>query len=197
VLVSSTDKHSIAELPSTGFSPVDIRRAAMDLLARREHSFEELVNKLFTKFSRKLTASLPESGGSLFNSRPTSSPEKSTDVSILNEVIKALIDQQVTLLANENLQSDERFVEAFINGRKSQGKGPVRIRNELEQKHLDSHLIETYLDECDEEWFELAKQVYAKKFGRKAAADYQEKAKRFRFMQYRGFPYQLLQSIII
>jgi len=94
------------------------------------------------------------------------------------------------------LQSDERFVESFINGRKTQGKGPLRIRQELEQRRVSSELIEAYLDESDEQWQELARQVYQRKYGFADAVAYQEKSKRLRFMQYRGFSLGIIFSLI-
>ena len=133
--------------------PVDIRRAAMDLLARREYAFHELVDKLSTKFLRYSNYGYAVEKTSLLE----------------------LIFDQMLILRKENLQSDKRYVESFINGRKSQGKGPVRIRRELEQKQIDSQLINDYLNEVSEEWESLARQVYLKKFGQGEPKNYQEK----------------------
>ncbi len=151
----------------------------MDLLARREHSFHELYAKLRRKF-----------------------PSNSTSADIENNDDAAceldnLIKQQCLQLAEENLQSDERFVESFINGRKAKGKGPLRIRQELEQKKIDADLLSIYLDDSDAEWECLAAEVYRRKFGDRRAGSYQEKTKRLRFMQYRGFSYELLAKLVI
>ncbi|ARN76218.1 regulatory protein RecX [Oceanicoccus sagamiensis] len=154
--------------------PVDIRRAAMDLLARREHAFQELVNKLSTKFLRYADY------GYSFD----------------KECLMELIADQIFTLKNENLQSDERFVESFINGRKSSGKGPLRIRRELEQKQVSSALINTYLEAVADEWHGLAQEVYLKKFGGQESKDFKEKAKRSRFLVYRGFSHELVRSIV-
>ncbi len=154
--------------------PVDIRRAAMDLLARREHAFQELVNKLSTKFLRYTDYGYSFEKESLFE----------------------LIADQVFTLKNENLQSDERYVESFINGRKSSGKGPLRIRRELEQKQVSAFLIDTYLEAVVDEWRDLAQATYLKKFGEDQSKDYKEQAKRTRFMVYRGFPHDLVRSIV-
>jgi regulatory protein len=154
--------------------PVDVRRAAMDLLARREHAFQELVDKLSTKFIRY------------------------TDYgySIEKESLIELISSQILILKVENLQSADRFVESFINGRISQGKGPRRIRSELEQRRVSSDLVADYLDEDNEQWQQLAEDVYYRKFSGKPISSYQEKAKRLRFMLYRGFPHSFLRSLI-
>ena len=153
----------------------------MDLLARREHSFQELHAKLRNKFLNNFNNAFAD------NPRP-----EPTDV----ENFEVLIEQQLLLLKEENLQSDERFVESFINGRKASGKGPLRIRQELEQKKVCPDLISTYLDDISDEWENIALDVYQRKFGRHQSSNYQEKAKRLRFMQYRGFGYELLSRVV-
>ena len=168
------DDEASALVKRKTIKPMDIRRAAMDLLARREHAFQELVNKLSTKFLRCSDYGYAIEKASLLE----------------------LIFDQILILKNENLQSDERYVESFINGRKSQGKGPIRIRRELEQKQVSSQLINNYLNETSEEWESLARQVYLKKFGQGESKNYQEKTKRLRFLVYRGFPHELLRSIV-
>jgi regulatory protein len=150
--------------------PVDVRRAAMDFLARREHSFQELVGKLNRKFISR--------------------------DELHSERIQDLILDQVKQLSQENLQSDQRYVESFINGRKSQGKGPLRISQELERKGISADLIEDFLQPDDGFWLELAEQVYIKKFGHQEVADYQDKTKRMRFMQYRGFSYFHINDLV-
>ena len=59
----------------------DIRRSAMNLLARREHGFNELVLKLSQRFPKDRAV------------------------------------EQVDRLQKEGLQSDDRFVESFLNSR--------------------------------------------------------------------------------
>ena len=133
----------------------------MDLLSRREHSFAELIEKLFRRF-----------------------PDR--DVLV----------EQLTLLNNENLQSDERFVESFINSRKSRGKGPAMIRQELKQRGVDAELVACYLADDNHQWLEIATEAYLKKFGDKPVADQKDKAKRLRFMQYRGFSGDIIRKIV-
>ncbi|MEH6557288.1 MAG: regulatory protein RecX [Oceanicoccus sp.] len=154
---------------------LNIRRAAMDLLARREHAFHELVSKLSRKFSTFIN---------------------SDDCPLSPEEFNDAIVEQIAVLTEENLQSDERFVESFINGRKAQGKGPLRIRQELEQRRVSPELIEDYLDEYNEHWQDLARQVYLKKYGPGDVATYQEKSKRLRFMHYRGFSPGIIYPLV-
>ena len=139
-------------LDNTDTTPRDVRRAAMDLLARREHSRRELLEKLLRRYP-----------------------------------FEDIVCEQLDRLQSEGLLSDERFVESFVNYRTHSGKGPLRIKNELQQKGVSQSLIDAYLDVSDQHWSEQAALVLAKKFGNSKAATPAEKAKRARFLQYRGF----------
>lgn len=183
----------------------------MDLLARREHSAFELATKLARHFSklhiRKKRASthnssrsedlnihVPSSSTTQLESSRSSTASHELEEQSADE-LDALIHNQIALLAEENLQSDERFVESFINGRKSQGKGPLRIRRELEQKQIAAGIVANYLFDDDEQWALLAEEVYVKKYGRQSVNSYQERSKRLRFMVYRGFHQNLVYPL--
>lgn len=130
----------------------EIKHAALALLARREHSKQELFAKLSRKFS---------------------------DTS--------KIEQQLCDLAEKNLQSEERFVESFIRAKKSHGKGPKYIKQELRRRGISEYLVAAYIYENDDDWQELASEVYLKKFGTSPVADGKDRARRIRFMVSRGF----------
>lgn len=98
-----------------------------------------------------------------------------------------IAEEAVGRLAEEGLQSDQRFVQSFIQSRISQGKGPIRIVQELGQRGLPGGLVEQNLEDTDEDWTELAYQVRVKKFGNYRPDDFKEKARQMRFLQYRGF----------
>lgn len=99
----------------------------------------------------------------------------------------ALVEQVIEELAESNLQSDERFVESFLRARKSAGKGPVLIKHELKEKGISEYLIAAYVYDNDDEWRELAEEVYLKKYGDGDIEDLKDKGKRLRFMASRGF----------
>ncbi len=132
--------------------PLAARRKAMDLLARREHTRQELLEKL-----RK--AGFDE-----------------------NTALDAIEE-----LAREGLQNDRRFVEAFVQSRIRQGKGPMRIRADLSQRGIRDSVIHEVLSEADADWRTLATDVRCKKFGDEKPADLKDKARQMRFLQYRGF----------
>ncbi len=95
--------------------------------------------------------------------------------------------EAVVRLTDQGLQSDRRFVENFIQSRISQGKGPLRISQELGSRGLLAGLVDQILGDLDVDWPDLARQVRLKKFGAHLPDDFKEKARQMRFLQYRGF----------
>ena len=102
----------------------------------------------------------------------------------------------VAVLRDENLQSDQRFSESFVQSRISQGKGPVRIRQELKERGIRADVVDDALTEADEDWFALAIEIRIKKFGPDVPGEFKEKARQMRFLQYRGFEQEHIQSAI-
>ena len=84
----------------------------------------------------------------------------------------------VEKLASEGLQDDQRYVESFIQSRINQGKGPLRIQQELQHRKVSDNLINDAINETTENWFKLAEKVRLKKFGSKIPLDFQKKQKR-------------------
>jgi regulatory protein len=97
------------------------------------------------------------------------------------------IDDALRGLADEELQSDVRYAEHFVNARAERGHGPVRIRNDLDAAGVESGIIEDAFAACGVDWRERARQVLVKRFGNEPATDYPEKARRMRFLSQRGF----------
>lgn len=102
----------------------------------------------------------------------------------------------VDRLACEGLQSDRRFIENFIQSRIEQGKGPVRIRLELGERRLDAELVDAILSDFEQDWLTQARQIRQKKFGPELPADFKEKARQMRFLQYRGFEPGQVQAAV-
>ncbi|OQX36236.1 MAG: hypothetical protein B0D91_09405 [Oceanospirillales bacterium LUC14_002_19_P2] len=142
-------------------SEAELRRAAMDLLARREHSRKELWQKLRSR------AETPE---------------------VLEVVLGAL--------EADRLLSGERFAESFVRSRVSRGLGPVRIKQELLQKGIAVDLVSIQLEVFDEDWQQQAREVNVKKFGTGPVKDPKEKAKRVRYLQYRGFNIDTIMAVV-
>ena len=100
---------------------------------------------------------------------------------------RGVAEQAIIKLTDEGLQSDQRFAESFVQSRINQGKGPVRIRLDLGQRGIADAAIEAAIDEAGVDWYQLAREIRRKKFGSARPADFAEKAKQMRFLQYRGF----------
>lgn len=98
---------------------------------------------------------------------------------LVEEVIKGLIEQ--------NLQSDERFTQAFVSMRQRQGKGSVIIKMELREKGVTAELIAQFVNDADPLWGELVRDVRYKKFRGAVPLDQRERAKQVRFLHSRGF----------
>ena len=150
----------------------DIRVAAMDLLARREHARSELQTKLQRRFDDA-----------------------------------ALVSRVLDDLAAENLQSDARYAESLLRQRLDRGYGPVRIRQEMRERGVAQERMLAALEAVDPDWYEAATLAFQRKFGPACALQpedpgespschsrreaqqlrLKEKARRMRFMQYRGF----------
>jgi regulatory protein len=107
-----------------------------------------------------------------------------------------MAEQAIAKLAQEGLQSDQRFAENFVQSRIHQGKGPVRIRVDLGQRGIGDSLVDTAIQESGADWAELASAVRNKKFGHDRPADFTKRAKQMRFLQYRGFEQRHIQAAV-
>ena len=128
------------------------RNKAMDLLARREHSEQEIRHKLRSR-----------------------------------EFDEDAIESAVDGLKEDGLLSDQRFTEAYVYQRFNAGYGPLKIRYELQQKGVESALVDACLMPLDDEWQQSMQQQRARKFGAALPEDYRERMKQARFLQNRGF----------
>lgn len=136
-----------------------IRFSAMNLLARREHSWHELSMKLEKRY-----------------------PDKTE-----------IIEEELSRLNQQGLQSDQRFCEAYIRSSIAKYHGPKRLQQNLKLKGVSEELIDQALHNAEVDWFELAKALQIKKYGGQLASDVKEKAKQQRFLQYRGFSFEQIR----
>ena len=149
----------MSELALPDTQSKEIRRKAMDLLARREHGQEELRRKLLAK-----------------------------------GYAQQAVDELLEKLVQENLLSDQRFTESYVNFRSKKGFGPLRIAQELKEKGISSALLQKYLDD-GAYWLDMANEVREKRFGADLPKDYKDKAKQMRFLQYRGFGHEQIRHL--
>jgi len=101
------------------------------------------------------------------------------------------IDIAIDRLFEKDYLSDERFAISTCRHRANRGYGWRYIANELKQKGVCSTIIQQLQNNCEIDWYLQAELAYNKRFGELRVKDTQysqkEKAKRIRFLQYRGF----------
>ena len=105
-------------------------------------------------------------------------------------------DDAVARLVEDGLQSDVRFVDAFVRSRINQGKGPAKIRADLREKGVNDGVTEDGIREADQDWYALAIEVRLKKFGAERPAEFKEKVRQMRFLQSRGFEQDQIQAAV-
>lgn len=143
---------------------ITVRRAAMNLLARREQSFFELIQKL---------------------------SEKYPDLDKAQVILPAL-----ERLRDENLQSDARFVEAYVRYRQTRGMGPLKIGMELGQKGINDKIIHNEIYNTGIDWIAHCRKAANKKEIKKEKLSISERGKRYRFLAQRGFEVEQIKTVL-
>jgi regulatory protein len=90
------------------------------------------------------------------------------------------------VLIREGVLNDERFAQNYVAYHAGRGQGPVRIASDLRGLGLPAGLIEAAL-ESGPDWRALARKVRSARFGAQPPANWGDKARQARFLQYRGF----------
>lgn len=84
------------------------------------------------------------------------------------------------------------MAELYVAERLRKGFGPLRIRQELRERGIPDALVDPHLEQSAREWLALMAAVHDKKFGTGPGGDRRELARRARFLEYRGFPADLI-----
>lgn len=137
-----------------------IRQIALGLLARRDHTQQEILQKLRLK-------------------------------GYVTDEIKTVIET----LAQTGLIDDARFTENYIHWRRGKGYGPLRLHSELRARGIADEVIAEHLQIADNAWSTEARSVWQKQFKSQLPIDFKSRAKQMRFLQYRGFTQQHINSI--
>ncbi len=142
-------------------NPKKIKQFCLQLLARREHSFDELLHKSLAR-----------------------GYEKEQTVLVLQE------------LAKEGWQNDRRYAEIYCRQRMAKGYGPVRINYELHQRGIDDFQLDAVMEDMGKDWMKVIEQTYRKKYSSLSSISRKEWAKRARFLQQRGFTFDMIQALL-
>lgn len=101
------------------------------------------------------------------------------------EGIDGLVEELLEALQEENLVSDERFVESFVRSRVSRHQGPLKIRAALREKGVADPLIATGLQAYSGTWSGLAGEWLQRQHA--GSIDFKLKQKLYRRLANRGF----------
>ncbi|MDQ7090026.1 MAG: regulatory protein RecX [Methylococcales bacterium] len=98
-------------------------------------------------------------------------------------------------LADQGLQSETRFAENYARSRFNRGFGRSKVSYELKQRGIEGFNLQAVIDDNFGDEIALINQVYAKKYSTDLPVNYKERLKRQRFLQQRGFSFELIQSL--
>lgn len=113
-----------------------------------------------------------------------------SEIDTADEQIKAILDDFV----KRGWLSDARFTEQVVNARKSKF-GCAKLANELREKGVADDLIANAIENLKETELENALAIWRKKF--KASPHSREEwAKQARFLQSRGFGFDLIKKVL-
>jgi len=142
-------------------SAADVRRSALNLLARREHSRLELSQKLSQRGAAR-----------------------------------EWIDSTLDKLQEEGLLSEVRYLESMVRTRSEAGFGPLHIRQMLRSRGISAEQAEYALSSEELDWPSLLKATWQRKFNGKWPKTAKERDKQIRFLAGRGYPLELIQSLL-
>lgn len=95
--------------------------------------------------------------------------------------------------SERNWQSDRRYAEAYIHS-KSRLHGSLRLKQALAQQGIDEDISRDFMPDREDE-LQTAIAVLRKKF-KQPATDLKDKQKQVRFLAYRGFSTDTIQSAL-
>ena len=105
------------------------------------------------------------------------------------------IQMVVDDLKSKGFQSDKRFAESYARMRFNKGFGSVKVQYELKQRGIDDFNLQAVIVESFGDEQALIANVYRKKYIDKSEMSSKEYLKRQRFLQQRGFSYELINIL--
>lgn len=105
------------------------------------------------------------------------------------EISAEIAEQVATEYESRGYIDDSRYSGIVIRSHISKGHGPIRIKQALAQKGVDKQIINQVFDQCDCDWYELARMKAQKKYQDKPITEAKERAKRIRFLVGQGFSF--------
>jgi len=106
-----------------------------------------------------------------------------------------LVNQVLDELEQDHSLKDDRLAEHLVQQCINKGHGPLRIKQDLQQKGIPANAINDALETAEINWHQMAEATRYKKFGEAYPVDPKEKSRQIRFLQYRGFPANIVMRL--
>ncbi|CAH9054109.1 Regulatory protein RecX [Pseudoalteromonas holothuriae] len=104
---------------------------------------------------------------------------------------ESFIEDLLQWLESLGYIDDNRYCESFLRRQINKGLGLKRVLAEAGNKGVDRALLMQLIETQEIDWFELSLATYNRKYASTPnKLDYKDKAKRVRYMMYRGFSYE-------
>jgi regulatory protein len=155
----------------TPVSAADIRRAAMNLLARRDYSRAELVSRLQRRFG---IGSPVDAVVAQLSSEGLQDDKRFAESFVRYRRQQGKGPRRI----QQDLQA--RGISCVKSCKEGAVEGEIQIQ----------------LDTNDDSWLEQARQVHERRFGAEAPKDANEYGKRLRFLLYRGYDNATARKVI-
>lgn len=107
---------------------------------------------------------------------------------------KDVIIKTLNQLKEKGYLSEERYIRSYLNS-KINKSGILKIKYNLKLKTENTDLIEKVLNENPVNEYDAAKTLWERKFG-VVATDKNQLAKQIRFLQNRGFSFDVINKIV-
>ena len=108
---------------------------------------------------------------------------------------KENINLTLDRLEENNLLSDSRFAEEYVQARRRKGFGPIKITVELQNRGVNKSLIFNEIQRFDD-WVSLARKSFKKKFPNGPSSDLKELQKQKNFLVNKGFSFNEIESVL-
>ena len=108
---------------------------------------------------------------------------------------KQPVAETLSELVGEGVLNDNRYAEALVRQLANRGQGPARIRQDLQQAGISPELVASSLEAWGD-WSQLAADTRQRKFGATRPKSWPERARQMRFLQYRGFSKDHINSAL-
>ena len=108
---------------------------------------------------------------------------------------KENINSALDKLEENNLLSDSRFADEYVQARRRKGFGPIKITVELEKRGVEELLISNEINKFDD-LDKLAELSFKKRFPDGASKDFKQLQKQKNFLSNKGFTFYQIESVL-